>query len=260
MTPRPAARRLCDLSSAEVLAATAGRTVVWPVGSIEQHGPHLPLSVDTLLADAFARHIARELDALTLPAQPIAARSLPQSGGGLAFPGTVHVRGRSLLAFLEDTLESLCALPWRRLLIVNGHYENEPFLFEALDEVGRRPVAAGKEFIALSWWSLVDPDWLAARVPLFPGWHAEHAGLTETSLMLHLHPDLVADARPDHPDPPRPGIHLHPADVRRTTNQGVLSNTSGATAALGRDLFRHVVAAAVALVTEGAGLLREETP
>ncbi|MER7987780.1 creatininase family protein [Streptomyces noursei] len=260
MTPRSAGAHLCDLSSAEVLAATTGRTVVWPVGSVEQHGPHLPLSVDTLLADAFARQIAHELNALTLPVQSIAARSLPQSGGGLAFPGTVHVRGRSLLAFLEDALESLCTLPWHRLLVVNGHFENEPFLFEALDEVGRRPVAAGKEFIALSWWSLVDTDWLAGRVPLFPGWHAEHAGITETSLMLYLRPDLVSAARPDHADPPRPGVYLHPVDVRRTTNQGVLSSTSHATAALGKDLFWHVVAAAVALVSEGNGLLREETP
>ncbi|MEW1654126.1 creatininase family protein [Streptomyces sp. NPDC093707] len=256
--PRSTGPQLCDLSSAEILAATAGQTLVWPVGSIEQHGPHLPLSVDTLLADAFARQIAHELNALTLPAQSIAARSLPQSGGGLAFPGTVHVRGRSLLAFLEDTLESLCALPWRRLLVVNGHFENEPFVFEALDEVGRRPVASRKEFIALSWWSLVDTDWLAERVPIFPGWHAEHAGITETSLMLYLRPDLVSAARPDHADPPRAGIYLHPVDVHRTTNQGVLSSTSDATAALGEDLFRHVVAAAVDLVSEGKGLLHEE--
>ncbi|MFD7827638.1 creatininase family protein [Kitasatospora sp. NPDC059803] len=257
MTPRSAGPQLCDLSSADVLAATTGRTVVWPVGATEQHGPHLPLSVDTVLAEAFARQIAYELNALTLPTQSIAARSLPQSGGGLAFPGTVYVRGRSLLAFLEDALESLCALPWRRLLVVNGHFENEPFLFEALDEVGRRPAAAGKEFIALSWWSLVDTDWLAGRVPLFPGWHAEHAGITETSLMLYLRPELVSPARPDHADPPRPGIYLHPADVSRTTNQGVLSSTSGSTAALGKELFWHVVSAAVDLVSQGDGLLHD---
>ncbi|MFF8958106.1 creatininase family protein [Streptomyces sp. NPDC014894] len=260
MTPRSAGPRLSDLSSADVLAATAGQTVVWPIGSIEQHGPHLPLSVDTVLAEAFARQIAYELTAFTLPVQSIAARSLPQSGGGLAFPGTVHVRGQSLLDFLVDTVQSLCALPWHRLLVVNGHFENEPFVFEALDHVAARPAAAGKEFIALSWWSLVDQRWLAERVPLFPGWHAEHAGVTETSLMLYLRPELVSPERPDHGDPPRPGIYLHPADVERTTNQGVLSGTSGASAALGEELFWHIVSAAVALVTRGDGLLREEKP
>ncbi|MEV6673080.1 creatininase family protein [Streptomyces sp. NPDC051162] len=258
MTPRSAGPQLSDLSSADVLAATDGRIVVWPIGATEQHGPHLPLSVDTVLAEAFARQIAYELTALTLPVQSIAARSLPQSGGGPAFPGTVHVRGQSLLDFLVDTLQSLCALPWNRLLVVNGHFENEPFLFEALDEVSGRPAAAGKEFIALSWWSLVDMDWLAARVPYFPGWHAEHAGLTETSLMLYLRPDLVSPERPDHTEPPRPGIYLHPVDVDVTTNQGVLSSTSGATAALGEELFWHVVAAAVELVSKGNGLLRED--
>lgn len=256
MTPRSTGPRLCDLSSAEILAVTAGQTLVWPIGATEQHGPHLPLSVDTVLAEAFGRQIAYELSALTLPVQSIAARSLPQSGGGLAFPGTVHVRGQSLLDFLVDALQSLCALPWHRLLVVNGHYENEPFLFEALDEVGRRPVAEGKEFIALSWWSLVDTEWLTERVPTFPGWHAEHAGLTETSLMLYLRPDLVSAERPDHTEPPRPGIYLHPVDVDRTTNQGVLSSTSGADATLGEELFWHVVAAAIELVSKGHGLLR----
>ncbi|MEU7476675.1 creatininase family protein [Lentzea sp. NPDC042327] len=259
MTPRSTGPRLCDVSSAEVVEATAGRTVVWPIGSIEQHGPHLPLSVDFVLAEAFAQQIAYELTALTLPVQSIAARSLPQSGGGLSFPGTVHVRGRSLLDFLVDALESLCALPFKRLLVVNGHFENEPFVFEALDDVARRPAAHGKEFMALSWWSLVDDSWLAERVPAFPGWHAEHAGLTETSLMLFLRPDLVSGLRLDHDHPPRAGVYLHPADVTTMTTRGILSSTSGASASFGEELFWHVVSSAVDLVSRGDGLLRTPT-
>ncbi|MFI1359646.1 creatininase family protein [Streptomyces sp. NPDC020898] len=252
-------RQLTDLTSAQVVEALSGRTVVWPIGAIEQHGPHLPLSVDLLLAEAFAGEIAAELDAFTLPAQPIGARSLPQSGGGLHFPGTVYVGGDTLVRFLRETLASLAALPSARLIVVNGHYENEPFLFEALDQVRQQGLLDGKEVFAFSWWSLVRDTWTDAEVPDFPGWHAEHAGVTETSLMLHLHPDLVTELRPDHDRPPRAGVYLHPVDVGQTTNQGVLSSTSGASAALGEKLLRHVVDEATAMVREGEGLLFART-
>ncbi|MGI5500340.1 creatininase family protein [Lentzea sp. CA-135723] len=256
MKPRSNGRAFADLCSPEVHDAVEAQTLVWPVGSIEQHGPHLPLSVDLVIAEAFAQQIARELAAFALPVQPVAARSLPQSGGGLAFPGTVFVRGGTLIDFLADTIRSLCALPVRRLLIVNGHFENEPFVFEALDQIACERAGHEPELIALSWWSLVDDGWLRARLPAFPGWHAEHGGLTETSLMLYLRPDLVTASRPCHDDPPRPGIYLHPADTASTTNNGVLSSTTGANAELGEELFWHVVGNAMALVTGGHGLLR----
>ncbi|MEV6977559.1 creatininase family protein [Kitasatospora sp. NPDC093806] len=260
MRPRSKGHGLADVSSARVLEAVRGRALVWPIGAVEQHGPHLPLSVDAVLAEAFARQIAYELDGLTLPVQSIAARSLPQSGGGLAFPGTVYVNGDSLIGFLRDAASSLVDLPFARLIVVNGHFENEPFIFEALDTVGRKLGAGGPEIIAFSWWSLVETDWLRDEVADFPGWHAEHAGLTETSLMLYLRPELVSDARPEHDHPPRGGIFLHPADVTRTTNQGVLSSTAGSSAELGEKLFWHVVDQAVSLVRRGDGLRRGDGP
>ncbi|ARQ68681.1 creatininase family protein [Streptomyces marincola] len=252
---RRAARRLTDLTSTRLQDAVRGRTLVWPIGAIEQHGPHLPLSVDLDLAVAFAEEIARELDAFVLPAQTIGARSLPQSGGGLFFPGTVYVGGDTLIRFLHEALASLGELPATRLVIVNGHYENEPFLFEALDQVRRLGLLDGKEVFAFSWWSLVRETWTDAELPAFPGWHAEHAGVTETSLMLHLHPGLVTEERPEHDAPPRAGVYLHPVDVEQISDRGILSSTAGASAALGEKLLRHVVDEAVNLVSDGKGLL-----
>lgn len=260
MTARQSgAPRLTDLPSARIDEAVRGRTVVWPIGAIEQHGPHLPLSVDLILAEAFAAEIAKELDAFTLPAQAIGARSLPQSGGGLFFPGTVYVAGDTLVRFLREALTALAALPMARLVVVNGHYENEPFLFEALDQVREQRLLDGTEVFAFSWWSLVRDTWTDAEIPEFPGWHAEHAGVTETSLMLHLRPDLVNDERPDHDRPPRAGVYLHPVDVEQTTHRGVLSSTSGSSAGLGEKLLRHVVDEATAMVREGTGLLFAQT-
>ncbi|GGZ59665.1 creatininase [Streptomyces inusitatus] len=258
--PRQGPRFYADLTSAETPGALGGQTVLWPVGATEQHGPHLPLSVDSVLAEEFARAIAGELDGFVLPVQPVAARSLPQSGGGLSFPGTLHVNGDTLVRFLREALLSLTGLPFSRLLVVNGHFENEPFIFEALDQVRQQGGFEGKEVLAFSWWSLVQESWLRAELPEFPGWHAEHAGVTETSLMLYLRPDLVREARPGHDRPPRNGVYLHPIDVARTTNEGVLSSTSGSSAALGEKLFRHVVAEAAALVRGGEGLLTRDRP
>lgn len=249
--------RLTDLTSTQVAEAVRGRTIVWPIGAIEQHGPHLPLSVDLILAEAFAAEIAEELDAFTMPAQAIGARSLPQSGGGLFFPGTVYVAGDTLVRFLRDALSALAGLPMDRLVVVNGHYENEPFLFEALDQVREQGLLADTQVVAFSWWSLVRDGWAEAEVPAFPGWHAEHAGVTETSLMLYLRPDLVTAERPDHDRPPRAGVYLHPVDVERTTNRGVLSSTSGSSAELGEKLFRHVVDEAAAVVRDDAGPLTD---
>ncbi|MCQ8836408.1 creatininase family protein [Streptomyces malaysiensis] len=257
MTPRSKGHRLADLSSAQVLEQLRGRNVVWPIGATEQHGPHLPLSVDTVIAEEFARQIAYELDGFTAPSQSLAARSLPQSGGGLAFPGTLHVSGETLICFLKEAARSLMRLPFERLIVVNGHFENEPFIFEAFDSLCQEGTAAGKEIIAFSWWSLVEDSWLRDEVAEFPGWHAEHAGLTETSMMLYLRPDLVADARPDHDRPPRAGIYLHPVDADSATNSGVLSSTSGSSAELGEKLFWHVVAQSISLIREGEGLLRK---
>ncbi|MFJ2443174.1 MULTISPECIES: creatininase family protein [unclassified Streptomyces] len=257
MTPRSRGHSLSDLPSAQVVEKLQGRNVVWPIGATEQHGPHLPLSVDTVIAEEFARQIAYELGGFTVPAQSIAARSLPQSGGGLAFPGTLHVSGEALIRFLREAARSLMLLPFERLIVVNGHFENEPFIFEALDALRQEGQAEGKEIIAFSWWSLVEDSWLRDEVADFPGWHAEHAGLTETSLMLYLRPDLVGELRPDHDHPPRAGIYLHPVDVDRSTNNGVLSSTSGSSADLGEKIFWHVVAQAISLVRDGEGLLRD---
>ncbi|MFD0382238.1 creatininase family protein [Streptomyces stramineus] len=83
---RAGARSYTDLTSAETAGALGGHTLVWPIGATEQHGPHLPLSVDSVLAEEFGRAIAEELDGFVLPVQPVAARSLPQSGGGCPSP------------------------------------------------------------------------------------------------------------------------------------------------------------------------------
>ncbi|MER5930853.1 creatininase family protein [Streptomyces sp. NPDC002054] len=230
-----------DLASPEVPAALDGATLVWPIGGLEQHGPHLPLSVDFDIPDALARQLAADVGGVLLPGQPLSARSLPQSGGGSHFPGTVHIDGATFIDYLTQTLRSLGRLAPARLVVVNGHYENEALLFEAIDGCDPARTFPGTEVLAFSWWSLVEEDWLRAHAPEFPGWHAEHAALTETSLMMYLRPELVRAVRVDHPTPPAAGVYRHPVDVDRMSSQGVLSATTGSSAELGEQLFWHVM-------------------
>ncbi|MFE2040279.1 creatininase family protein [Streptomyces sp. NPDC059477] len=240
-TRAPASLLYGDLTSAEVESALRGATLVWPVGSLEQHGPHLPLSVDLDIPEALARQVGAESGGFVMPVQAIAARSLPQSGGGSHWPGTLHLRGTTLIDSLSDVLASLAPLRPGKLVVINGHYENEALLFEAID--GCRPAVAfpETEIMAFSWWSMVRDGWIADHLPGFPGWHAEHAGLTETSLMLYLRPGTVRPERPEHKTPPPAGIYRHPLDATRMSTRGVLSSTTGAGAALGELLFWHII-------------------
>jgi creatinine amidohydrolase len=250
-------RAYAGLSSSEVPAALAGATVIWPVGSTEQHGPHLPLSVDSVLAEAFAYELAERIDGLVLPTLDVGARSLPQSGGGLAFPGTLYASGAELITYVREVLRSVARLPLARLVILNGHFENEALLLDAVDDACQdRGALTDREVQVFSWWSLVDEDWIREQVDHFPGWHAEHAGHTETSLMLHLRPELVRPARPDHDSPPPPGVYVHPLDVAKAGTDGALSRTSGASAEAGARLFEHISTRAAKLVTDGFGLVR----
>jgi len=234
-------RSFTDVTSAEATSAATEATLVWAIGGIEQHGPHLPLSVDFDIADALARQVAAELDGYTLPSQPISVRSLPQSGGGLAFPGTVFVHGTSFVHYITNALTSLAELGPRRVVVLNGHYENEVFLFEALDMCRSSGKLDTTAVVALSWWSAVQGSWTAEHLPDFPGWHAEHAGLTETSLMMFLRPQAVREDRPEHDAPPPAGVYAHPVDVDRISHNGALSSTAGASAEIGEALFWHVV-------------------
>ncbi|MFJ4640947.1 creatininase family protein [Streptomyces hygroscopicus] len=244
--------RYGDLTSPEVPRAMRGATLVWPVGGLEQHGPHLPLSVDMDIPDALARQVAAEVGGLLLPGQPVSARSLPQSGGGLYFPGTVHLGGATFITYLTDCLTALSRLGPGRLVVINGHYENEGLLFEAIDGCLPGTVFPDTEVVAFSWWSLVTEEWLGEHIPHFPGWHAEHAGLTETSLMMYLRPDVVRPERPSHASPPPAGVYRHPVDVEEISNQGVLSSATGASAELGQALFWHLVDGIVELLGTSA--------
>jgi creatinine amidohydrolase len=209
----------------------------------------LPLSVDIDLAEALAGEVAARCGGILCTGIAYGARSLPATGGGDAYPGSVHVRGTVLIEYLADVIGCYARMGVRRLVIVNGHYENESLALEAIEVCRVAGQLDAMRLLALSWWSAADDEFVRQLLPgPFYGWHAEHAGICETSLMMYLRPETVRKVRVDHDCPPTAGVYSHPVNLRASSTQGVLSQTSGSSVDLGRALFSHLVERLIELV------------
>ena len=195
-------------------AAEHRALVVVPLGATEQHGPHLPLSVDTDVAVELGRRLAaRRPDALVTP--PIAFGA---SGEHAGFPGTLSIGVEALELVLVELGRSAGA--FAGLVLVNAHGGNRA----ALGSAETRLRAEGRHVLA---WS--------AR------WRGDaHAGRTETSLALALVPGLVRPERAE-PGNPRPVgelmAELRRSSVRAVSPNGVLGDPARASAAEGRALL-----------------------
>jgi len=210
---------------------TRGGVVLVPVGSVEQHGPHLPLDTDTVVASAVAAGLAPLTGGVVAP--PVAYGA---SGEHQSFPGTISIGTEALTTTLVELARSLTVRAGR-VLLVNGHGGNVPAVRRAVELLG----AEGR-----------DVRWTACIVL---GADA-HAGRTETSLMLHLDPGrvLLHAAAPGNTEPL---ADLMPALVRggvgAVAPNGVLGDPAGASAEEGRELLAEMVATAYDRLTAPVG-------
>ncbi|MEW9076989.1 creatininase [Terrisporobacter glycolicus] len=166
--------------------------VILPVGSVEQHGPHLPLFTDTIISEGFANLLDDKVNGIVMPSINYGYKSQPASGGGPLFPGTIDLNGTTLINLVKDIIEELIRDGVRKIALVNSHFENQAFLLEAIDLVSKN-MPADTKIIMMSWWDLITQntiDKIFDEVE-FPGWALEHAAITETSLILKFRPDLV---------------------------------------------------------------------
>jgi creatinine amidohydrolase len=197
-------------------AETHKRIVILPVGSLEQHGPHLPLNVDVVISGTLAEMVAARVGGMVLPAIAYGYRPVATSGCGQRFPGTTSLEGSTLTHLTLDILRETYRHGGRRFLILNGHWENVAFLVDAADHLIRGSPDA--RAMVVSWWDMISPsliDRLFSEAG-FEGLEKEHAALLETSLMLHFAPELVRIDRiiDDAAERPVPyAILPQPADV-----------------------------------------------
>ena len=219
----------------------SGALVLVPVGSTEQHGPQLPFDTDTVIAVAVAERIATALADRPVVVAP--ALAFGASGEHQDFAGTVSIGAEALRFVLIELARSVRT--WApRLVFVNGHGGNVPAMSDAVAQ-------------------LVEEGHDAAWVPCGTTAGDAHAGRSETSLLLRLHPERVGSERPSGAGEPIGALMpLLIADgVRSVSPNGVLGDARGASAEEGARLLDDMVASAVrrilAASTDDRGCLRD---
>lgn len=220
--------------------------VLLPTGSTEQHGPHLPLSTDVVLPVEVAERVAQEIEALVAPPITYGFKSQPKSGGGNHFPGTLSLDASVFVGLVRNVINELARHGVRKVVLFDGHMENQWFLVEAADLALRDQAMLGVtdlRIVKLGYWELISPETEKVLFPVGkPSWELEHAAVMETSVMLHLRPDLVrSDRIPDHPPADFPPYDVYPFDTRPIPPDGVLSSAASATAEKGEFVLRQVV-------------------
>jgi creatinine amidohydrolase len=211
----------------------AGRTLaVLPFGALEQHGPHLPLSTDTIQAAGVAERIARHYEALLLPAVPYGET---WDNGG--FPGTISLAASTVTAICRDIGLSAQSFGVTTLVIVNGDYGNRAPVRAAARELS----IGGFDTLVLDYPGLVEiGDTVKETAWAAPG--LCHADEIETSMVLALEPRLV------HPDRFVAAYPELPADFGRRpirfdtlSPSGVFGDPRPATAEKGEAIIAYVV-------------------
>jgi creatinine amidohydrolase len=223
---------------------SAKATVFLPVGALEQHGPHLPLGTDAMLASAMATGAATAVGGIVAPALSYGYKSQPKCGGGQHFCGTTSLDAATLIGQVRDTIREFVRHGVERLVLVNGHYENQWFLIEGIDLALRECHAPQLSVMRLEYWDFCTPSTLAAVFPDgFPGYALEHAAVMETSMMLHLHPELVRlDLIPEGPAADFPPYDMYPTRTEWVPASGVLSSARGASVEKGALICSEVIA------------------
>ncbi len=224
-----------------------GQTMVLlPSGAREQHGHHMSMNPDVLLPSAIAEHVAEQIDALVAPAIAYGYKSQQKSGGGNHMPGTTSLDGITLTNTIKDILKEFARHGVRNVVMVNGHFENSMFITEGVDLAIRELKWEGiRDFsvVILSYWDYVTEETIREIYPYgFPGWAVEHGGVLETSLMLHLHPNLVDMSKVVDQEPATfPPYDFFPVKPEWTPCSGCLSSAKPASAQKGKLLFEVCV-------------------
>ena len=240
----------------EIKDAVARNSVaVLPVGTIEQHGPHLPLVTDVLTATEMSRRAVERLagEAVLMPSVFYAFNE-----HHLDFPGTISVRGETFIQYVTDIGLSLAHHGFKKILIVNGHGSNVPYL-----DIAARNITNATPSIAamVPWWNLVPKElFTELRESEYPGGMA-HGCELETSVLLYLAGELVQMDKAARDIPVQRSEYFYwdlqaPSPVffqeffSRYSKTGTLGDPTKASTAKGERFVTAVVDRMVALIRE----------
>ncbi len=235
----------------------AGKVVVLPIGSLEQHGHHLPMLTDSLIGEEIVRRARVELDdlALFLPMLWVGA-----SDHHRGLPGAISAANDTYTRLLMDILDCLIGYGFRKILLLNSHGGNGGPGGNAIFQTQVKHREKTDLFLVLaSWFSLAGPQ--IAQIDSLQQKHVTHACELETSMILRIRPDLVhmAAARganipfesafwsADSSGTSRVTVARNFEQVSRT---GALGHPELATAEKGEQLFSAAAREVIALVRE----------
>jgi creatinine amidohydrolase len=245
-----------EFSWPEIKDAVAQRRVaVLPVGTIEQHGPHLPLVTDVLTASEMSRMAVERMPTEAILMPPV---YYSFNEHHLDFPGTIAVAGETIINYVTDIGVSLAHHGFRKILLVNGHGSNVPFL-----DIAARNISNRSESICamVPWWNLIPKQlFTELRESQFPGGMA-HGCELETSVLLHLRGDLVHMERAEKDISFEPTEFFYwdlqaPSPVffqewfSRYSRTGTVGDPEKASAEKGRQFVEAVVERMIALIRE----------
>lgn len=179
-------------------------TVIVPVGSTEQHGPHLALTADVLIPQEVARRVAPKVGAVVAP--PVNyALSYPHVG----FKGLVHIRIPTFMALIEDLAAAFAHVGFKRVVFLNGHYDNTYAIAYACANAAERLPRDVKAF-PINYWDGIPPAVASEYMSLAKGLHANAA---ETSAVMAINPALVDMDKANAEFPPFPDFTVESGAV-----------------------------------------------
>ena len=230
--------KLAELTWPDVEKMDRGTVVIYPIAALEQHSRHLPFFTDSILCEGVVLRVEAALpqDVLLLPVQWLGA-----SAHHLGMAGTLTAETVTYLNLLCEPLRCLLRAGFRRIFIVNGHGGNIDTFHLALRQLALEfPNAL---LAGASYWDLAEKE--TARILEGTRKNVGHACEFETSLMLHLRPDLVRtkeisddDVIPR--DPALRALYI-PLDMKSQTRQGGTGQPALATPKKGENLLKNIV-------------------
>ncbi len=240
-------------------AAAEGFVPIVPIGTLEDHGRHLPIDTDVTLVEAICRGAAERLpgEAVLLPA--IVHGYSPHH---MDFPGTVTIGWDTFCRYCTDVAVSLVRHGFMRVLLVNGHGSNQPLV----EMAARLAMVREPESLVAAAFYLSNPESAATIATIRESERGgmAHACELETSLYLHLAPDAVdmSLAADEHGYPSTDNVWMDWADGplkvmpwwSSFSESGVQGDATKATAAKGKVLFEAAVYEVMAFVGELRGL------
>jgi len=225
-------------------AAKAGKTIILPIGSVEEHGEHLPLSTDSIQPEFAALEVAKKTKSLVAPTLKYGV-CLSTRG----FPGTISVTFQALHKIVKDILEEFVRNGFKRILILSGHAGQSHMTalrLAAQEVIWKNEKTNPEKTVRI----MVCSDYDFAYE--LKGKHFSekdgHAGTIETSRIMAIRPNLVkAKGKTDFPTMPRFEIVAHP---EKYFPNGVIGDPTVASSRKGRLINDYVIENLVKLVKE----------